>query len=407
MRRRSFIASLAALALSPLRARAASVSRKHHRPAHRTHIVVVGAGAFGGWTALHLLRAGARVTLVESIAAGNSLSSSGGDTRVIRHAYEDRIYVDMAVRALALWDEFSSARGESLLHRTGVLFMTRSAGTLTTARTHLGAAGVAFEDLGVDQLQRRFPAINPEALSGGLLEPGAGYLSARQATVAVRDAVAEEGGIVRRARAAPGTIAAGEMQALGLDDGEALQADAYVFACGPWLGQMFPEVVGQRLKVTRQEVFLFRASDPEQAAVHAALPVWADFGERIWYGIPGGDGGFKVADDSRGPEVDPTTQSRTPSEAGAAAARGFIEYRFPGMRGASLAGGRVCQYAQTPDGHFIAGRHPQADNAWLLGGGSGHGFKHGPALGEMMADAVLGRRSLPPEFAPARFDPGA
>jgi glycine/D-amino acid oxidase-like deaminating enzyme len=108
------------------------------------------------------------------------------------------------------------------------------------------------------------------------------------------------------------------------------------------------------------------------------------------YGIPGNQGrGFKLADDTRGPEFDPTTGERKISEEALQRTREYLAFRFPGMRDAPLTESRVCQYEQTPDSDFVVDRHPLAGNVWLLGGGSGHGFKHGPALGELVFKLVL------------------
>jgi glycine/D-amino acid oxidase-like deaminating enzyme len=134
------------------------------------------------------------------------------------------------------------------------------------------------------------------------------------------------------------------------------------------------------------------------------MPVWADLGEQFWYGIPGNEGrGFKVANDTHGPDIDPTTCDRVPTAATLDAARHYLAQRFPAMAEAPLLEARVCQYSNTPDGHFILDRHPAMDDAWLLGGGSGHGFKHGPALGDLAASCVLDGVAIEPQFRLARF----
>ena len=123
------------------------------------------------------------------------------------------------------------------------------------------------------------------------------------------------------------------------------------------------------------------------------LPVWADHRGKFRYGIPGSDRrGFKIADDTRGPDFDPTNGERVIDPETLKDIREYVAFRFPALRDAPLIETRVCQYEQTPDGHFIIDRHPTNENVWLLGGGSGHGFKHGPAIGEMMADLILGDR---------------
>jgi sarcosine oxidase len=177
---------------------------------------------------------------------------------------------------------------------------------------------------------------------------------------------------------------------LPLSDGSKLTADQYIFACGPWLGKLFPETIGQRVRPTRQEVFFFGTPAGDDRFTDAELPVWADHRDKFMYGIPGNLGrGFKIADDTRGPEFDPTSGERTVSAEGLKSARDYIAFRFPGLKDAPLLESRVCQYENSPDNNFIIDRHPRHENVWLLGGGSGHGFKHGPALGEKVAELVL------------------
>ncbi|HEX9421010.1 MAG TPA: FAD-dependent oxidoreductase, partial [Methylomirabilota bacterium] len=218
-----------------------------------------------------------------------------------------------------------------------------------------------------------------------------------------------EGGEYRQLAAEGGPQpTGGELRGIKLSDGTTLVADAFVFACGPWLGRLFPDVIGDRVRATRQEVFFFGTPPGDQRFTEQALPVWADHGRGFIYGIPGNEWrGFKVADDTRGPAFDPTTGERVPTPEGLKAAREYLAFRFPGMKGAPLVESRVCQYENSPDEHFIIDRHPRAANAWLVGGGSGHGFKHGPAVGEMVASLVLAGKAAPPEFRLSRFDPGA
>ncbi len=177
---------------------------------------------------------------------------------------------------------------------------------------------------------------------------------------------------------------------LSLSDGSKLDADQYVFACGPWLGKLFPETVGDHIRPTKQDVFFFGTPAGDDRFTEAKLPVWADHRDRFMYGIPGNQGrGFKVADDTRGPEFDPTSGERTVSAEGLRVIRDYVAFRFPALKDAPLLESRVCQYENTPDNNFIIDRHPRHENVWLLGGGSGHGFKHGPALGEMVAGLVM------------------
>lgn len=410
MRRRSFVSYLASLPLIgsafpflPASASSPGSKKKSRNQQRPRHVVVIGAGAFGGWTALNLLRKGARVTLVDAIEAGNPLASSGGETRVIRHAYEQRIYVDMAVRALEIWKENDRRWGTKLFNRKGVLFMGNDRAFIDTATVHMESAGVNIEVLNREDISNRYPQLNPDNLEWAVYEPDAGYLTARLACQAVRDAFIAEGGDYRLGKIYPGIIKAGEMGKLKINDGDTLQADQYVFACGPWLKELFPDVIADLITVTRQELYYFRPPATSRKAFNKELPVWAEVNKPFYYGIPGHDGLFKIGDDTRGPEVDPTTQSRTATPEGIAAARKFMEYRFPAMKDAPLVTSRVCQYSESRDYNFIVDRHPDVENTWLVGGGSGHGFKHGPALGELVADAVLGLRKIESTFSLQRF----
>jgi glycine/D-amino acid oxidase-like deaminating enzyme len=370
------------------------------------HVVVVGAGAFGGWTALALRRRGARVTLVDAWGPGNARASSGGETRVIRATYGARgIYTRLAVRALALWKEHAERWHRQLYHGIGMLWLVESDDQEEQAALPLlKAAGVAFEQLTGAETARRYPQINCERVRWAILERDGGYLTARAACATVLAGFLAEGGEYRQLGVERPAAVQGELRGVTLSDGTTLTADAYVFACGPWLGPLFPDVIGERVRATRQEVYFFGTPAGDRRFTEEALPVWGDHGAQFWYGIPGNEWrGFKLADDTRGPPFDPTAGERIPSAAGIAAARAYLAYRFPALGAAPLVEARVCQYEQSPDEHFIIDRHPRAANAWLVGGGSGHGFKHGPAVGELVAGLVLAGGTAAPEFRLSRF----
>jgi glycine/D-amino acid oxidase-like deaminating enzyme len=206
----------------------------------------------------------------------------------------------------------------------------------------------------------------------------------------VVDAFIAAGGNYRQVAVPASNLEDGPLRSLPLSDGSELKAHSYVFACGPWLGKLFPQAVGGLVQPTKQDVFFFGAPAGDDRFSEKHLPVWADHRGRFRYGIPGsGRRGFKIADDSRGPEFDPTSGERVVSPATLKNIREYIAFRFPALKDAPLIETRVCQYEQTRDSHFIIDHHPRMENVWLLGGGSGHGFKHGPAIGEMMADLIL------------------
>jgi sarcosine oxidase len=376
--------------------------------AQQPHIVVVGAGAFGGWTALYLRRQGARVTLLDAWGPGNSRASSGGETRVIRATYGDRlVYTRMAARALALWKENENRWQRQLYHGIGVLWLVESDEKYEKAALSiLRGENVRIEELSGPDVSRRYPQINCDRVRWAIFEPDGGYLTARRACAAVLEGFVAEGGEYKQLAVQPPAPSGGQLSRVTLSDGSRLPADRFVFACGPWLGSIFPDVIGARIKATRQEVFFFGTPAGDQRFTETALPVWADHGTTFMYGIPGNEWrGFKVADDTRGPVIDPTTESRVPNPEALKTARDYLAYRFPGLAGAPLLEARVCQYEESPDEHFIIDRHPAAENAWIVGGGSGHGFKHGPAVGELVARLVLSGATAPPDaqFRLSRF----
>jgi len=367
-------------------------------------IAVIGAGAFGGWTALHLRNLGAQVTLLDAWGPGNARSSSGGESRVIRAIYgPDRIYVEMVKRAYELWEKMDASGGpgsERLYVETGALWLHRGDDAyVRSSLPILNDLGFPVDQLTIAETKRRYPQIDLKGIKSVWLERRAGALSARAACIAVRDAFTAAGGDYRVARAEPGPILKGSLPALRLEDGSRIEADVFVFACGPWIGRMFPDVIGERVRSTRQEVYYFGTPAGSDRYIPARFPVWIDFGERVFYGIPDiGGRGFKIADDTRGDPFDPTSGDRTPSQDGIARARGILTERFPELAKAPLLKAEVCQYENSPDGHLIVDRHPAAKNVWLLGGGSGHGFKLSPAVGEIAAQGILAGRDVPKLF---------
>ncbi len=370
------------------------------------HIAVVGAGAFGGWTALELRRRGARVTLLDAWGPGNSRASSGGESRIIRGTYgPDAIYTRMVARALQLWRENEKRWNLRLYHPIGVIWLANKDDKFEKAAlAALRSAGLAFDQWTTAEAARHYPQINFEGAAWVIHEKDAGYLLARRACEAVMQSFVAEGGEYRQLAVELGDIKGGELQGIRLSDRSTLKADHYVFACGPWLPKVFPAVIGDHIRPTRQEVYFFGTPAGDPRYTDQQLPVWIDNGDRLFYGIPGNQWrGIKVANDTRGPLFDPTTGEREPTPSGIKEARDYLAFRFPGLKNAPLIEARVCQYENAPDNHFIIDRHPQAGNLWIVGGGSGHGYKHGPAVGEIVSQAILDGKPPDPMFSLKRL----
>ena len=353
--------------------------------------VVIGAGVFGSWTAYWLQRAGLNVALVDAYGAANSRASSGGESRIIRMGYgADEIYTRWADHSLALWQELFARIGrQELFQRTGMLWMAREDDPYTLAtRETLRTVGVVFEELGRDELERRYPQINFGDVTLAIYEPLSGALLARRAVQAVTDEFVRNGGeLLLDAVTAP--AGAGKLREITTQSGLRIDAEAFVFACGPWLPKVFPDLLEGRIHPTRQEVFFFGAKSGDNRFAPPMMPAWIDFGAQV-YGVPDLENrGFKVALDRHGPRIDPDTSERNMTPELLKEVREFLVRRFPAMKDAPLLESRVCQYENTSTGDFLIDRHPNFDNVWLVGGGSGHGFKHGPALGEYVAARII------------------
>jgi sarcosine oxidase len=376
-------------------------------------VAVVGAGVFGAWTAYLLRRAGADVILLDAYGPGNGRASSGGESRMIRMGYgADEIYTRMAQRSLSHWQELFELIGSpaaSLFHPTGVLWLAREHDPYCNATLKtLELCQIPYERLDRSELSRRYPQLELGAVTSGILEPHSGVLMARRAVQAVvGEARARGVTYLEEAAVAPhdgdigGHSDSKKLEALQTVSGRRIAAKQFVFACGPWLPKLFPSLLEKLIHVTRQEVFFFGvpAKDaPIDRFGPENLPAWIDFTDLV-YGIPNLDNrGFKVAIDAHGTEFDPDTGDRLASSEGLAAVRSYLAQRMPALAEAPVIETRVCQYENTSNGDFLIDRHPGCENLWLVGGGSGHGFKHGPAVGEHVTALIAGSGRVESRF---------
>ena len=355
-----------------------------------SHVVIVGAGVFGTWTAHHLHTAGHRVTLVDAYGPGHSRSSSGDESRIIRCGYgPDELYSRLARRSLTLWREFSAKadRRQRLFHECGVLWLASGDDPYTEAtRSTLESGSYPLKVLDRDQLHDQYPHLVADDINVALLEPKCGVVMARRAVRTVAATAISRGvRFVRAQVVVPSTR--GPLQSVYSTDGTEIGGDLFVFACGAWLPKVFRELEGV-IRPTRQVVIYFGtpAGDDRFGAAHT--PAWVDFPAGI-YGVPDLEGrGLKVGIDRHGPPIDPDHADRTLDEESVRVARAWLARRFPALAAAPIVESRVCQYENTSTGDFLIDRHPDHKNVFIVGGGSGHGFKHGPAVGEYVARLV-------------------
>jgi glycine/D-amino acid oxidase-like deaminating enzyme len=345
--------------------------------------LIVGAGVFGAALADNLVGRGWEVTLVDRFEPGDPRSESGGETRLVRYSHgADGFYAASAWRARERWRELGV-----LVEAGLVWFARREGGWESDSERVLRDQGIPVERLDPAEAARLFPSLATDDLAFALLEPAAGVLRAGDGVRA----------LVARAREGGLRLERGEVRSEGggaVVDGRHLEADHVVWACGAWLAGLFPDHV--RMRVTRQDAVLFEAG-PEWSS--PPVPGWIDFDASVY-----GHGaiepyGMKVASDREGQTVEPGLRAALAPEASVAAAREYLAARFPALAGTPVRSAPSCHYSLTADGNFLFARHPEHERVWLLGGGSGHGYKHGPAMADHAARALAGEAEPEPRFA--------
>ena len=364
-------------------------------------VAVIGAGVFGAWTAYTLQRSGKSVVLLDSYGASNARASSGGESRIIRMGYgPDELYTRWSMRSLILWQEFFAASAKPLFHRTGMLWMASEGEKYPhDCEASFKKLGVKYEKYERFDLEKHYPQISfGKKITWGLYEPDSGVLFARRAVQAVVGA-SQKNGTEYKIDAVLTPTGNGRLASVTAQSGEKISAGTFVFACGPWLPRVFPSILGERIFPTRQEVFFFGAPAGDTRFAPPAMPTWICLGDEI-YGMPDLENrGVKIAVDRHGPAIDPDTADRIPTPEAEQAARAYLGERFPALKNAPVVESRVCQYENTSNGDFLVDRHPEFENVWLVGGGSGHGFKHGPAMGAYVAARLAGEGTAEPRFS--------
>ena len=386
-------------AVAPLVPSAASASGAPYIGQDAPHVAVIGAGAFGGWTALNLRKLGAKVTLIDTWGPGNARATSGDETRGIRSSYGDRgdnseLWCTWARQAMHRWKAWDEEWGDELrMH----LFMTTGDvilradwdNFLTRTRTIWDKIGTPYETLTIDEVNYRWSIFNTDGMGVALYEPEAGVGRARRSCEAVAETFRKLGGEILFARANPGANAKGVLNDVTMRPGKPLVADQFVFACGPWLPTLFPELLGNRMRTPMGTVFYFGTPPGDPRFMHPNVPSWNYPGVTGWPSSNFDNRGFRVRTGG-GRGTDPDTSERWVDPSQIVRVRAFVEGKFPLLADAPIIATHSCHYESSSSRNFIFAKHPDWSNVWIAGAGNAEGFKFGPVVGEYVARRVMG-----------------
>ena len=364
-------------------------------------VIVIGAGTFGVWTAYHLNQMGASVTLMDAYGPGNSRASSGGETRLIQTNNDNNVYVQSALRSFELWKKIEELTDEELVLSTGSLYLSQSEEYHSKAlarKTQHQTQGIRnTEILDQEEIRYRWPQIYSDDIAVAMYHDGGASgstLLARKACRAVAKQFEQYGGTLMIAKGMP-ILDKGKIAGIDVGQGKPLNAQYYVFACGPWLPKIFPDLLLPKLQIQRRDVLFVGTPPGDNRFSHPNLPEWSVAGSG-YYGFPDIEGrGLKVAPYPDYNTFDPDTDERLINHYTVKRAHDFVKKRFPALSDQPITESRVCQVTNSIDRNFIVDQHPSWDNTWIVGGGSGHGFKHGPATGEYAANRILGNQTDP------------
>lgn len=373
-------------------------------------VIVVGVGSVGSAACYHLAKRGARVLGIDAFEIPHQQGSHHGHSRMIRQSYyEHPDYVPLIRRAYELWDELQeeSHTAREFFTVTGGLYLGANDGTIVSgSRRSAEQHDLPHKVLSRDQVLERFPAFLPAQSHVGFYEDRCGFLVPELAIEAHATAAQKHGAQLHTGEALVGWSASATGVEVTTDKAK-YTAGQLVIASGIWSAQVIAEL-GIKLEVTRQVLAWFEPlGDPARLAPER-FPCWyvetdPPYGH---YGFPysTGDPGLKLALHKPGEPVDPAEELEPPRPTEIAALRAVLDRYLPGCAG-EVSHATTCRYTNSPDGHFIIGKHPAHPQVNIACGLSGHGFKFASVLGEIMADLALnGRSELPAEFlSPARF----
>lgn len=371
-------------------------------------ILVVGGGVMGLATGCALAaQPDAEVTVLERFQVGHDWASSHGLTRAIRHEYGNAtIYTEMVARSLPLWDALARETGRTLYTETGVLTLGQADdGHTLPGYEVMQAHGLPVERMTADECRERFPLFRPESYEAITWNPTGGMLHASECLVALTERLKARGGILHEGAHVTSVEPTSSGGRVTLADGAQLTADRIVVTAGPWVHDVLSGI-HLPVRPTRQQVCYFSdLPTPEMFSV-GRFPVFLVGMNQ--YGFPlQGPGWFKVGLHSFGETADPNA-GYEPDGQEVETVRDFLRRVIPDAAEARLALVDRCMYDSTPDEDFILDAHPGGSGVIIGSGFSGHGFKFGVLIGEMLAALARNLPSPVPleRFRLSRFDGG-
>lgn len=370
-------------------------------------VCIVGAGAFGLWTALYLQRLGAVVEVVDLYGPANSRATSGGETRGVRTSYGDRPHgvqwgrwANEAIKRWKAWDEEHASHDVApFFYTTGDLILRAEPEPYLERTVALwDELGIEYEQPSMDVVAREFPQIRSDDMTVALFEPQAGVVRARRVMESVSQAFEREGGTIRIGRAAPGRVENGRLTEITIEGGEPISAGIFQWACGPWLPKVLPNPMGNRMRIPMGHVFYFGTPPGDNSYNWPNFPSYGVPGCTGWPALPPDHRGFRVRTGGRSPE-DPDLSARAMiPEDGFKRGLDFVKERFPELADAPILETRACHYESSITRNFVIDLHPEWENSWITGAGSAEAFKQGPVLGDYIAHRIWGD-DLEPELA--------
>lgn len=406
-------------------------------------VVVIGGGAWGGWTSLYLRQMGAKVTMVDAYGPGNARSTSGDESRGVRSSYGDRaespeLWMLWARESMNRWKQFDAEWGRdlrlNLFHTTGDLILRPDWEPYLVKTKHWwDKHKIPYDVLNPDDVRKAFPVISMDDITAVLYEPDAGVVRARRACQTVA-AVAEYKGVkIVIGRARTSKITNGRLEEIVLDTGQTIRGDTFVFAPGPWLGKTFPELFANKMRTPLGYVCYFGTPPSDERFTYPNLPSFNFPGVTGWAALPVDSRGFRVRGGERAPgtgqggagaggragrrtgqaaapggrggrgggsgantattppqQLDPDTSDRWSDAPRIEGPRRFVTHRFPLLKDAPILQTHSCHYELSSSRNFIVDHHPAMSNVLIAGGGNAEGFKFGPTIGEYIAQRVFG-----------------